>query len=150
VSAPAPIAQECVEGYLVVRQPPRLLVLKRPPSRGSFWVPVSGKVDPTDPDLRSALLREVAEETGFDRFVGVTDLDWAVTFEGVDGRPWRLHAFAVELDAPRVPRLSDEHEAYEWLPLDAATARLHFPDNRAAVERLQSRWTSPSTVPEPL
>jgi 8-oxo-dGTP pyrophosphatase MutT (NUDIX family) len=145
-----PIAQECVEAYLVVRQPLRLLVLKRPPSRGSIWVPVSGKVDPTDPDLRSALFREIAEETGFDRLVAVTDLDWAVRFEGLNGKPWRLHAYAVELDAPRVPQLSDEHEAYEWLPMDAAQARLYYEDNRAAVDRLRERWTAPAPEAEPL
>jgi 8-oxo-dGTP pyrophosphatase MutT (NUDIX family) len=150
VSDPPGITQECVEGYVVVRQPLRLLILKRPPSRGSFWVPVSGKVEPTDTDLPSALAREIAEETGFDRLANMFDLDWAVTFQGLDGTPWRLHAFAVELDAPRVPRLSDEHEAYEWLPLEAATARLHYEDNRAAVARLKERMVDAPPVSEPL
>jgi 8-oxo-dGTP pyrophosphatase MutT (NUDIX family) len=145
-----PIDRECVEAYVVVRQPLRLLVLKRPPSRGSFWVPVSGKVDPSDADFRSALARELAEETGFDRVIGVTDLEWTVRFEGLNGKPWRLHAYAVELDAPRVPQLSDEHEAYEWLPLDAARARLHYEDNRAAVDRLKERWVAGATAPESL
>ncbi|MCI4367088.1 MAG: NUDIX domain-containing protein, partial [Thermoplasmata archaeon] len=140
MSDPPAISQECVEAYLVVRRPLQLLILKRPPSRGSFWVPVSGKVEPSDPDLRSALVREVAEETGFDRLGSVTDLDWAVTFPGIDGGTWRLHAFAVEIDAPRVPRLSEEHEAYEWLPFESASARLHYEDNRAVVSRLTERW----------
>ncbi|MCI4361518.1 MAG: NUDIX domain-containing protein [Thermoplasmata archaeon] len=61
----SPIDQECVEAYIFSGRPPRLLVLRRPPDRGSIWVPVSGKVDPTDADFPSALAREVNEETGF-------------------------------------------------------------------------------------
>ena len=139
MSSPAPVAQECVEGYLFVRDPRRLLVLRRPPSRGSIWVPVSGKVDPGDVDLAHALRRELVEETGFDRFASLLDLDWSVTFDGPDGRTWRLHAYGVELERPAAPKLSAEHEAFEWLPFDAARARLHYEDNRAAIDRLRER-----------
>ena len=141
MAEPAPVAQECVEGYVFVAGPPTLLVLRRPPSRGSIWVPVSGKVEPTDRDLPSALRRELAEETGFDRARRLFPLNWTVRFEGPDGRPWRLHAFGVELDRAEDPRLSDEHDAFAWLPFDAATARLHYADNRSAVDRLARSLT---------
>ncbi|HUJ77478.1 MAG TPA: NUDIX domain-containing protein, partial [Thermoplasmata archaeon] len=69
-SPPAPpIAQECVEGYLFVRDPPSLLLLRRPPARGGIWVPVSGKIEPTDATPAAAARREVLEETGFRSFV---------------------------------------------------------------------------------
>lgn len=132
----APIAQECVEGYLFSGTPPQILVLRRPPSRGQIWVPVSGKVDPSDAGFEAALRRELAEETGFERFVRLFPLDWEVPFDGPDGRRWRLHAYGVELAAPEVPRLSEEHEAYEWVPAAEAIRRLHYEDNRQAVERL--------------
>jgi 8-oxo-dGTP pyrophosphatase MutT (NUDIX family) len=134
-----PIAQECVEGYLFASTPLRLLLLRRPPSRGQIWVPVSGKVDPADRDYPSALRRELAEETGFVAFRRFFDLDWEVVFEGAPGKPWRLHAFAVELDRPLPPRLSDEHEAYAWVSAREALARLHYSDNRDAVGRLLER-----------
>lgn len=140
MSPTAPIAQECVEGYVFVRRPDRLLILRRPPARGSIWVPVSGKVDPIDADLPSALRRELLEETGFDTFRSMEDLNWSVEFDGPDGRRWRLHAFGVELDRPRTPVLSPEHEAYEWLPIESARSRLHYEDNRAAVDRLREHW----------
>jgi 8-oxo-dGTP pyrophosphatase MutT (NUDIX family) len=133
------IAQECVEGYLFVRHPLQILVLRRPPARGQIWVPVSGKVDPTDADLEAALRRELREETGFAQFVALFSLDWHVPFDGPDGRRWRLHAYGVELPRAESPRLSEEHEAFAWLEPAIARERLHYEDNRQAVDRLLER-----------
>ncbi|MCI4351495.1 MAG: NUDIX domain-containing protein [Thermoplasmata archaeon] len=58
-----PIDEECVEGYLFASSPPKYLILPRPPERGAIWVPVSGKVQPADADFRSAVRREIDEET---------------------------------------------------------------------------------------
>jgi lipoyl(octanoyl) transferase len=139
-----PIAQECVEGYVFSGEPPRFLILRRPPDRGRIWVPVSGKVDPADPSLEAALRRELAEETGFHEFVSITDLAWHVRFEGPDGRPWRLHAYGVELSKLAAPRLSAEHEAFEWVDGDEAERRLHYEDNRAAVRLVRRRFSGPA------
>lgn len=140
------IDQECVEAYLFAGRPPRLLLFRRPPSRDRIWVPVSGKVDPTDRDLQSALLRELAEETGFRSFVRVFDLDWSVPFEGPDHRRWRLHAYGAELSGEELPRLSPEHEAFEWVGVEEAVRRLHYEDNRQAVARLSERVSSDDIV----
>jgi 8-oxo-dGTP pyrophosphatase MutT (NUDIX family) len=134
-----PVARECVEGYLFSRPPLRLLIFRRPPSRGRIWVPISGKVDPTDLDLEAALRRELWEETGLARPRGVTSLDWHVRFRVDNGEIWRLHAYAVEVPASFEPRLSAEHEAAEWVDPDEARHRLHYDDNRAAVARLGDR-----------
>jgi 8-oxo-dGTP pyrophosphatase MutT (NUDIX family) len=137
-----PIAQECVEAYLFTGRPPRFLILRRPPERDRIWVPVSGKVDPADHDLESALRRELGEETGFTQFTSFFPLDWHVPFDGPDGRRWRLHAYAVELAEERPPLLSREHEAFEWVDGDEAERRLHYDDNREAVRRLRARLGS--------
>lgn|GEM_PF-346322 len=142
----APVDQACVEGYLFVRSPPRLLLLRRPPSRGSIWVPVSGKIEPTDAGPAAAVRREITEETDFRDLVSVEPLDWTVPFTGPDGRRWRLEAFAAELAAPSPPTLSAEHDAFEWVTFDAATVRLHYDDNRAAAERLHARLRGRSSA----
>ena len=134
-----PVAQECVEAYIFAGRPPRLLLLRRPPSRGRIWVPMSGKVDPDDPGLEAALRRELAEETGFTEPRRVFPLEWDVRFDGPDGRPWRLHAFGVELEDEAVPRLSAEHDAFAWVTPGEAVARLHYPDNQQAVTLLFER-----------
>jgi 8-oxo-dGTP pyrophosphatase MutT (NUDIX family) len=139
------VAQECVEGYLFANAPLELLLFRRPPSRGRIWVPVSGKVEPDDRDYPSALLREVEEETGLAlRGDQLIDLEWHVSFRVENGETWRLHAFAAEVPRSFVPRLSSEHDAAEWVSATEALRRLHFEDNRAAVERLRARLTSPS------
>ncbi|MCI4342078.1 MAG: NUDIX domain-containing protein [Thermoplasmata archaeon] len=137
--ASAPIEQECVEGYVYVAAPFRLLILRRPPSRDRIWVPVSGKVEGTDRDYPSALRRELQEETGFTDVRRLYSLDWEVSFEGPKGARWRLHAFGVEVPAPWAPILSAEHEAFAWVSAAEAKARLHYPDNQRAVDRLLER-----------
>jgi len=134
-----PIARECVEGYLFSARPLRLLLFRRPPARGSIWVPISGKVDPGDTTLGAALLRELHEETGLRRPRRVESLDWAVPFRADNGEVWRLHAYAVEVASGFEPRLSPEHDACEWVGPDEAQRRLHYPDNREAVARLVER-----------
>jgi dihydroneopterin triphosphate diphosphatase len=142
---PTRIDQECVEGYLFVRHPFQILLLRRPPSRGRIWVPISGKVDPPDRSLSAAVRREITEETGFRRFRRVFPLRWVFPFRGPDGGRWRLHAFGVELPVRSPPRLSDEHDAFEWIDPEAAIVRLHYRDNRAALRRLV-RWVSPARL----
>ena len=141
-----PIARECVEGYLFRTEPLELLLFRRPPGRGRIWVPISGKVEPSDADLEAALRRELAEETGLRAPRRIVPLDWHVPFRADSGEMWRLHAYGVEVDRTFVPELSSEHDAFEWVGADEAMARLHFPDNRDAVPLLRARIgaTSPN------
>jgi 2-(3-amino-3-carboxypropyl)histidine synthase len=139
VAADEPVDQECVEGYLFSRAPLRVLLFRRPPRRGRIWVPVSGKLDARDRDLADALRREIAEETGLTELRSVDDLDWAVRFEGPDGRRWRLHAFGVEVPAGTQPRLSREHDSFSWFSPANARDRLYYSDNQSALDRLRER-----------
>jgi 8-oxo-dGTP pyrophosphatase MutT (NUDIX family) len=134
-----PVARECVEGYLFARPPLELLLFRRPPARGRVWVPISGKVEPSDIDFEAALRRELIEETGLEAVPALLPLDWHVRFRADNGEIWRLHAYGVEVHRSFVPRLSSEHEASEWLPVSEARRRLHFEDNRAAIDRLVAR-----------
>jgi 8-oxo-dGTP pyrophosphatase MutT (NUDIX family) len=141
---PGAIARECVEGYLFAEPPVELLLFRRPPARGQIWVPVSGKVEPSDPDLESALRRELVEETGLRSPRRIVPLDWHVSFIADHGETWRLHAYAVEVGRDFTPRLSGEHEAAEWVTPEEAVRRLHYEDNRDAVHRLLESLRSSS------
>lgn len=134
-----PPVQDCVEGYVHVRAPLRFLLLKRTEPRGGFWQPVSGRVEPHDLSLESAVRREVAEETGFRSLCSVSDLHWQLVFPGKDGRPWRVHAFGVEVPEERPPVLSYEHERFRWCRPEEALSTLFWPDNREALRTLRMR-----------
>ncbi len=131
-----PVARECVEGYLFADPPLELLIFRRPPARGRIWVPISGKVEPSDASFEAALARELTEETGLVEPRRVVPLDWHVKFRSEQGPVWRLHAYGVEVPRAFAPRLSDEHEEAAWVSATEARARLHYEDNRAAVDRL--------------
>ncbi len=128
-----------MEGYLFAASPARYLLFRRRPSRGRIWVPISGKVDPTDRSLSDALRRELREETGLRRPRRLFPLRWVFPFRGPDGRRWRLHAFGVEVPGSWRPRLSREHERWEWLELRESIRRLHYRDNRQALRLLDRR-----------
>jgi 8-oxo-dGTP pyrophosphatase MutT (NUDIX family) len=134
-----PVVRECVEGYVFANPPFELLLFRRPPGRGRIWVPISGKVEPTDRDFESALRRELREETGLAEPVRLLPLDWEVRFRADNGETWRLHAFGVEVDRSFAPVLSPEHERSTWATPEEAVRLLHYPDNRDAVERLRAR-----------
>jgi dihydroneopterin triphosphate diphosphatase len=131
-----PVARECVEGYLFASPPLELLLFRRTPARRRIWVPISGKVEPSDPDWPSALRRELEEETGLRTARRLFPLDWHVKFRADNGEIWRLHAYGVEVERTLRPVLSAEHEAFEWVSPEEAHRRLHYEDNRKAVERL--------------
>ncbi len=148
--ASSAIARECVEGYLYTAQPFELWIFRRPPARGGIWVPVSGKVEPSDADLEAALRRELREETGLEQPGPVTPLDWQVPFDAPGGEgTWRLTAFAVEVDPAWRPALSAEHDLAERVSPSVASVRLHYTDNREAVQRLAARL-EPRLGPNPI
>lgn len=135
-----PIDREVVEGYLYAADPLRLLLFRRPPERGGIWVPISGKVEPTDPTFEAALRRELREETGLEDARALFPLEWEVTFDAPNAKEvWRLHAFGVEVPAGWTPTLSPEHDAFEWVTVSEAVGRLHYGDNREALARLVER-----------
>lgn len=102
-------------------------------------MPVSGKVDPGDATLEAALRRELHEETGLSAPLRLVLLEWEVPFRADNGEVWRLHAYGVEVAPGFEPKLSAEHDAFEWVGPDEAVSRLHFPDNREAMGRLVER-----------
>ncbi len=117
-----PVAQDHPHGATVVVRRPgtagwEYLVLHRahegPDFAGDWaWTAPAGCRLPGEP-VEPGALRELAEESGI-----VDVAIWAVDLSG------RWAAFAAEVDVEQLVTLDAEHDRYEWLPADAAVARI--------------------------
>jgi len=104
-----------------------VLLLRRRKERGGFWQIVTGRIEPGESAAECAR-RELSEETGFE--LAVKDLDYRHSFALGDQVPPVLveeTAFAAfeERDG-RVRINPEEHDSYEWVPVEAALHRLPF------------------------
>lgn len=137
--------------FLYRRDPDRVLLLRRPHDTGDHWHPVTGHVDPTDPSLLAAALREVEEETGL-RLASVEPLSEGFRFAQVrDGveRVYEEHAFAAPVTGPAGEvRLSPEHVAFAWFSFKNAAQALRYPQQRRLLEDLLARLP-PLLPPDP-
>ncbi|MGE0552860.1 MAG: NUDIX domain-containing protein [Gemmatimonadales bacterium] len=97
------------------------------------WEAVHGHLDAGEDPLAGAR-RELAEETGLsgERWYNLSRVE--SFFVPRLGEVVLVPAFAVFVRGQ--PSLSSEHDAHEWLSLDAAGARLSWPRCQRAIEDL--------------
>lgn len=95
------------------------------------WEVVHGRIEEGERP-EDAAIREVREETGLDieRLYNVTVQPFYLHMLGAVMLAVVFAAFA----APGEVTLGPEHAAFEWLPVDAALARLIWPRSRAALQ----------------
>ena len=95
------------------------------------WGPPSGARYP-DEDVEVCAARELAEETGFD-----------LTFTRTSGDAADWYVYIAELSDPVAPRLSAEHDRFDWFRHDEAADRISSAVVRAqfiaAASTLQNR-----------
>ena len=125
------------------------LVLRRAAGRSDAgrWRMVGGKIHDGEAAWQTAF-RELAEETGWLPEAGLLDL-WAlpsvnVFYEPLADRLVLAPAFAAHVEGD--PVLDAEHDAWAWLPVDAAADRLRWPE-QARILRLAARLV-PAGRPE--
>jgi dATP pyrophosphohydrolase len=149
---PAEAAFKRPESVLVVIYTRALecLVLERVTPPG-FWQSVTGTLR-WDETHSQCAAREVREETGLDP-AGLRDARVEKEFPILPA--WRKryassvttnreHWWYLELRRAMPVRLSpSEHKTCEWLPLDAAIARVTSWTNREAIERLRDHRAPP-------
>lgn len=119
----------------------RWLLLKTIPSRGSFWQPVTGKVEANEL-LGHAALREAIEETACDFKTEPFAIGYDFNFRGRWGDAHETvfilelpslqgHLPLVKLDA----QSHLEHEEYRWCVADEVESLVAFESNREAFRR---------------
>ncbi len=113
----------------------RVLLLRRRPERGGFWQIVTGGIEPGE-SPRDAASRELFEETGLR--AEAVDLGYQHAFAVGSVVPPRLvqeNGFAVRCPEGFQVQLGEEHDAFEWVDVPTALARLPFRGLREAVSR---------------
>jgi lipoyl(octanoyl) transferase len=135
---------------VTVREDGCVLLLRRSPARGGFWQPVTGRIEPGE-GPQEAARRELGEETGADvevaplRYRHAFPLDPALVPPKRPGlRICEETAFVARVPASFVPRLSEEHVAFEWCTPGAAAARPRYAGLRRAIRLATSCATMPN------
>ena len=101
----------------VVEDDGKVLLLKRPADDfigGIFELP-SGKVEPGE-DLKTALVREVEEETGLTVAVATAYLG-NFDYKSGSGKKSRQFNFVVAVETTE-PVVLQEHDEYRWVPIE--------------------------------
>ena len=126
---------------------PQILLLRRAPGRilPGLWQCVSGSLEAGERVALGAL-RELEEETGFDRSTidAFYDLDLVNQFHepSVDAVVTAA-VFAVRVGPAAEARLSHEHDDARWLPLADAHREVIWPGYRTAIERIRDDLSDP-------
>ena len=115
-----------------------ILMLKTIPRRGGFWQCVTGKVEGSE-DLKTAALRELAEETGItsSNLGGISDPIYSFVYEK-NGKRFKETVFAVEVTGDPVVDLEHnvypEHVKHEWVSPEDALLRSRFDSQKNSIE----------------
>ena len=119
-------------GGIVLRQaaPPLIAVVRL--RKRNEWVLPKGKLDDGETP-RAAAEREVLEETGHD--VSVHEFLGTLVYE-TGGRSKVVHYWRMEAGGEQAHELMGDVREVDWLPLDAAVARLSRSYERAFLENV--------------
>jgi 8-oxo-dGTP pyrophosphatase MutT (NUDIX family) len=116
-----------------------VLVLRRAPGgrNPGSWETVHGTIEPGETPVQASL-RELREETGFapERFYNLSRIEGF--YQHRTDELAIIPAFAAFVAANAAPRLSTEHDAFDWLTPPEAARRFAWPRERRALDDVLS------------
>jgi len=119
----------------------KYLMLRRTPKLGGFWQGVTGAPEGAE-TLLAAASRELFEETQRSPR-NLRQVDFRYSFPPDDDWKWAYdpdvssideYVFVAKIAGDAEPRLSFEHDSFEWAEFDRAIGLLKWHNNRKALE----------------
>ncbi len=124
---------------------PEFLLLRKKGEK-VFWQGITGGIEASDKSIKDAAIREVKEELSIE--VKTKDLIGPLhqfTFitprKGYEGQEVREFCFGLEISPDSSFQLSDEHDAYKWLPFQEALELIAYDNPKKVVKLIYSMFS---------
>ncbi len=120
----------------------KYLLLRRIPSRGGFWQPISGRVEKRETPLEAAI-RETKEETGITKIKRIVEDVYSFQLENEPDK--KSYTFGFEVDSKTEIKLDVniylEHDKIIWCGYKKAIKLLKWPHNKEGLRKLNELLT---------
>jgi dATP pyrophosphohydrolase len=129
---------------IVYRKEPGLefLLLKTSPMRSQqIWQGVTGGVESSDADLKTAALRELNEELKInprnDKLMGpLYSFTFTTNRKGYEGTLATEYCFGYEVSSDYKVSLSDEHSEFKWLSYEQAVELIDYENSKLVIRKI--------------
>ena len=127
---------------MFVRDPFKVLLLRRIVTPVGVWQPVSGGVEIGETHI-DTVKREVIEETGITSALNIIDLEYSFSFYVPSSKRVMVDfCFGYEIEKEIGIRISKEHDEYLWLDYHDALKLLTFDENSKVLKILMENCKS--------
>lgn len=117
----------------------KFLLLKRILEDGGFWQPLTGTLEVGE-GFDECLYRELEEETGIKKSIGVTEEVWRFEWKKGDDTITEF-VFGIRLEGNEMIRLNpEEHSSYRWCTFGEAIELLEKDNNKNAFEEFKKKF----------
>lgn len=121
--------------FKIVNQVIFYLLLKRNQAKGGFWQAITGGVHEGE-DIASAVIRELAEETGITDYLKIYNEVHFFEFQSEGYGVLKEYVFGIEIAPETMITLSSEHTDMKWCNLTEALKLLKYESNKTAFRKL--------------